>query len=178
MYDPNLVYNKFTEIHFSNVPGVNDVNRLKYFDNFVKNIQLPSVEANIKNITYNGKKEIHPLGKYNGGNYSFTIEFMSNKSQFNYIMLKKWIDANKQGIPLVGNNLNENITKTIKINIKDNQASLITNIDIVNILPKSISAIKIDFEDENPDKFSLDCEAEDIIFDINEFNKYIENKEI
>jgi hypothetical protein len=145
---PNTFHNDKWVVTFSNIPTVSDLSDMRYYDNYIKSVNLP--EYTMGEILSDGPMGFrirHPLGgmKKNMDLNPLNIEFKLSEDLFNYYNLFEWMKQLKYGEidPNHNDFFRKYSIKTIVLSILDNQKRPVVNFKFTEALLTAISPLSL-----------------------------------
>lgn len=168
---PNAFIDSNFQIIFSNMPGVPNnayQDKMKYFDNYVKDITLPGYRLDTENSIYKGHVQKHVLTGKDLALDSFTISFILSEDLLNYFYIFRWIMLHRKGIN--ENNLSSNIVdqkiKKITVMFLSNQKVKVAEYNFENVICTSISNLNLSYSGEEEIVFNVTMEYDSLDFEI------------
>ena len=174
---PNIAVDSSFYMTFTNVPGVDKDSTLKYFDDFVRSVSIPSYAVNIYATGLMQHDELHPLQRQNDDLGDVSITFKVSEDFRNYFMIMYWMQALRAGVDLMGNKdqlspmgprLKRNVINELDVFILDNQKVPIIKIRFTNCLPSDISGIDLSYGSDEEMEFTLSLKYEEIIIEMSD----------
>lgn len=146
---PNTFHNDKWVLTFSNIPNIDDLNEMKYFQNYIKSLVLPDYNVgNIASVGPFGYQINHPQAgmKKNTDLSQLQIEFKVSEDFKNYMYLFNWMKELRYG-DLEGGSYDGWIRKfTIKravLSLLDNQKRTMAKISFSELFLSSLSSIQL-----------------------------------
>jgi hypothetical protein len=181
---PNIAVDSSFYMTFSNVPGVAKDSTLKYYDDYVRSVSLPSYSVNVYATGLLGHNENHPMQRQNDDLGDVSITFKNSEDCMNYFMIMHWMQALRFGVDLVGDTdlispsgprLKRNVINEMDVFILDNQKRTIAKVRFTNCLPTDLSGLEFTYGSDEELEFTLTLKYEDILVEVEGFNDSTES---
>jgi len=178
---PNVLHSDKWKITFSNIPTLDDMSEMRYFDNYVKTCTIPSYTmGEILSQLPMGMQIRHPLGgmKRNQELGRLEMSFNVSEDMYNYLVLFKWIQQLRYGqIDPKHDDYFRNYTiKRLIISMLDNQKRPVSTLTFTNVFLQDLGALDLNFGTTNELAFSTSFSYEEVFYDIK--NPMVGGKEI
>lgn len=147
---PNVMHSDKWKITFSNIPTLNDMSEMRYFDNYVKSCTLPSYTmGEILSQLPMGMQVRHPLGgmKRNQDLGQLPITFKVSEDMYNYLVLFKWIQELRYGDidPSHTDYFRKYNIKRLVLSMLDNQKRTVAEITFTNVFLQDLGSLDLSF---------------------------------
>ena len=157
---PNVMHSDKWKITFSNIPTLNDVSEMRYFDNYVKSCTLPPYTmGEILSQLPMGMQIRHPLGgmKRNQDLAQLPMTFKVSEDLYNYLILFNWIQQIRYGQinPQHDDFFRKYTIKRLVISMLDNQKRTVSEITFTNVFLQDLGALDLNFG--STDELSFNC---------------------
>lgn len=168
---PNVLHGDKWKINFSNIPSLDDMSQMRYFDNYVKSCVLPpySVGEIISQLPM-GFQVRHPLGgmKKNQDLGNLTITFKVSEDMYNYIILFKWIQELRYGQIDRDHDgyFREYTTKRLTLSMLDNQKRTVADITFTNVFIAELASLDLQFGSTEEISFTATFSYEEIFYNV------------
>jgi len=169
---PNTFHNDKWVLTFSNLPNVDDLNEMKYFQSYIKNLILPDYNmSEITSIGPFGFQVRHPVAgmKKNIDLSQLQIEFKLSEDILNYLYFFKWMKDLKYG-DLNDGDYDGLIRKfTIKkaiLSVMDNQKRTVANIIFTELFLLNLSSIQLAMGSSDEVTFTCNFSYEEIDYEL------------
>ena len=168
---PNVLHNDKWKITFSNIPTLDDMSEMKYFDNYVKSCSVPSYHmGDILSQLPMGMQIRHPLGgmKRNQELDDLVIKFKVSEDMYNYFVMFSWIQQLRYGQinPNHEDYFRKYSIKKIIISMLDNQKRTVAELEFTNVLMGGISALDLSFGATSETEFDCTFKYEEVFYTI------------
>jgi len=168
---PNVLHSDKWRITFSNIPTMNDVSDMRYFDNYVKSCTIPNYSiGEILSQLPMGMQIRHPLGgmKRNQDLSTLSMTFKVSEDMYNYIIMFIWIQQLRYGQinPKHDDYFRKYTIKRIIISMLDNEKRTVSEIRFTNVFLSDISQLDLNFGSTEELSFTCTFSYEEIFYDI------------
>lgn len=169
---PNTFHNDKWVLTFSNVPNIDDLNEMKYFQNYIKSLVLPDYNVgNIPSIGPFGIQINHPQAgmKRNTDLSQLQVEFKVSEDFRNYLHFFNWMRELRYGT-LEGGAYEGWIRKfNIKravLSVLDNQKRTVANITFTELFLLSLSSLQMVMGSSDEVTFTCNFQYEEINYEL------------
>jgi hypothetical protein len=168
---PNVLHGDKWRITFSNIPTLNDVGNMRYFDNYVKSCTIPAYTMGeiISNLP-EGWQIRHPLGgmKKNQDLGVLSLTFKLSEDMYNYIVFFSWIQRLRYGdVPPTHQDYFRKYTvKTLTISMLDNQKRTVAELTFTNLFMTSLGALDLAYGSTEELSFTCEFTYETVLYDL------------
>lgn len=168
---PNTLHGDKWKMMFTNIPTLDDISEMRYFDNYVKSCTIPafSVGEILSNLP-DGWQIRHPLGgaKHNQNLGALNISFNVSEDMFNYLTLLSWQKQLRSGkiSPSHDDLFRKYTIKRASIILLDNQKRVTTEINFSNLILSELGSLELVFGQSEPVTFSCSFTYEEIVYSI------------
>jgi len=169
---PNTFHNDKWVLTFSNVPNIDDLTEMRYFQSYIKNLILPDYNmGEIADVGPFGFQVRHPIAgmKKNTDLSQLQIEFKLSEDMRNYIHFFKWIKDLRYG-DLDDGTYTDLIRKfTINkaiLSIMDNQKRTVANIIFTELLLLNLSSLQLTMGSSDEVTFTCNFSYEEIDYEL------------
>jgi len=167
---PNTFRNSEFVLSISNFPGISDHDSFKYFDNYIRGVEIPdltldTVESVLLDYTIN-----HPISQRNNSYSELTVNFKLSENLMNYFFATRYIQNVRNGINEskdLTDQMAGNLIHKISVSVKDNQKRTIANIDYINSIVTNLSGLSLTYGEDTEIEFGITFKYENIIVNIN-----------
>jgi hypothetical protein len=164
MSAPNLFRSSKWEIHFSNIPSITNMSDMVYFDQYVKNINIPSesldlIQTNFKNFAIN-----QPISRANVNLEQITIDFKVSEGLTNYYNFYTFIKSMRYGQNITEELIRLNIVKTIDLNILDNEKHPTNRLTFTNAFLVNLGSLNLVYGQDQEVTFTTAWQYEELKF--------------
>ena len=166
---PNVLHGDKWKIMFSNIPTLDDVSEMKYFDNYVKTCTIPAYSVGeILSQLPMGMQVRHPLGGMQRNQELGKLEMSFNVSEdmYNYLVLFKWVQQLRYGqIDPYHDDFFRNYTiKRIIVNMLDNQKRVVSELVYTNVFLESLGSLDLNYGTSSELSFSCTFAYEEVFY--------------
>ena len=166
---PNVLHGDKWRITFSNIPTLEDMSDMRYFDNYVKTTSIPSYSVGeIVSQLPMGMQIRHPLGgmKRNQELSDLAMTFKLSEDMFNYMVFFEWMQQLRYGQidPRHDDYFRKYSIKRIVISMLDNQKRVVSDVTFTNVLIGDLSALDLVFGTTEELSFTCTFRYEEIFY--------------
>lgn len=157
---PNVLHGDKWRITFSNIPTLNDVGNMRYFDNYVKSCTIPAYTmGEIISQLPEGWQVRHPLGgmRKNQDLGSLNITFKLSEDMYNYYVFFSWMQNLRYGeIPTTHDDYFRKYTvKKLIVSMLDNQKRTVAELSFTNLFLTELGSLDLTYG--STDEVSYTC---------------------
>ena len=157
---PNVLHGDKWRITFSNIPTLDDVGNMRYFDNYVKSCTIPPYSiGEILSQLPEGWQVRHPLGgmRKNQELGQLSISFKLSEDMYNYYVFFRWIQDLRYGkVPQGYDDLFRKYTvKRLTISMLDNQKREVASLTYSNVFLMELGSLELTYG--TTDELSFTC---------------------
>jgi len=151
---------------FSNIPGLNNLKEMQYFDNFVKSVVIPDYNAVEIFSDWNGFRVRHPTPKRNEDLSQIQFEFKLAENLRNYFAFFNWMRNIKYGNMTTDDELFRKFTiKTIGLNILDNQKREVSRLIFTQCFLLTLSSLSLSTGESEEISFTANFSYEEVNYE-------------
>lgn len=164
---PNLFHSDKWQCNFSNIPTINDVSEMKYFDNYVKTLTFPDYNMGEIFSDFRGFRIRHPAEPRPNIDLSqIQIEFKLSEDMKNYLYCFEWMRRLKHGeLPETYTDLFRKYTvKKINVTAMDNKKRPIAIWTFSEAFLLSISSLPLTTGTSDEITFTVNMSYQEILF--------------
>jgi len=168
---PNVLHGDKWRITFSNIPTLNDVGNMRYFDNYIKSCTIPAYTMGeiISNLP-DGWQVRHPLGgmKKNQDLGSLNLTFKLSEDMYNYLVFFSWIQNLRYGeLPQSHQDYFRKYTvKKLIISMLDNQKRTVAELSFTNLFLTELGALDLTYGSTEELTYSCTFTYETVLYDL------------
>jgi len=168
---PNVLHGDKWKVIFSNIPSLDDISYMKYFDNYVKSCTIPAYTiGEIISQLPEGFQIRHPLGgmKKNQELGQINITFKLSEDMYNYLILFTWIKQLRYGKinPKHNGYFRDYNIKKLIISMLDNQKRVVANLIFTNAFLMELGSLDLTYGSTDELSFTCTFSYEEILYDI------------
>jgi len=168
---PNVLHSDKWKITFSNIPSLDDMSEMRYFDNYVKSCTIPNYSmGQIISKHPLGFDIRHPLGgmKINQDLNQINLTFKLSEDMYNYLILFKWIQQLRYGQidPRHDDFFRKYVIKKLVISMLDNQKRTVAELHFTNLFLLDLGSLDLNFGSTDELAFTTSFSYEEILYDI------------
>lgn len=169
---PNTFHNDKWVLTFSNLPDVDDLNDMRYYQSYIKNLILPDYNmGEIQDVGPFGFQVRHPIAgmKKNTDLSQLQIEFKLSEDMLNYIYFFRWIKDLRYGNLEDGDYTGLIRKYTIKrgiLSILDNQKRTVVNIFFTEMFLLNLSSLQLTMGSSDEVTFTCNFSYEEIDYEM------------
>lgn len=168
---PNVLHGDKWKITFSNIPTLEDMSEMRYFDNYVKTCTIPSYSVgDILSQLPMGMQIRHPLGgmKKNQDLGQLNISFNVSEDMYNYLVFLTWMQQLRYGQinPSHDDYFRKYTIKRLIVSMLDNQKRTISEMIYTNVFLSELGSLDLVYGSTNELSFSCTFSYEEIFYDI------------
>jgi len=166
---PNVMHGDKWKVTFSNIPTLDDMSDMRYFDNYIKSCTLPPYTmGEIISQLPMGMQIRHPLGgmKRNQDLGQLPITFKVSEDMYNYIILFNWMQQLRYGQidPKHDDFFRKYTIKRLVLSMLDNQKRTVAEITFTNVFLQDLGALDLSFGSTEELSFSCGFSYEEIFY--------------
>ena len=166
---PNVMHSDKWKITFSNIPTLDDMSEMRYFDNYIKSCTLPPYTmGEIISQLPMGHQVRHPLGgmKRNQDLGQLPITFKVSEDMYNYIILFNWMQQLRYGQidPNHDDFFRKYAIKRLVLSMLDNQKRTVAEITFTNVFLQELGALDLSFGSTEELSFNCGFSYEEIFY--------------
>jgi len=166
---PNTMHNDKWRIIISNIPTLDDMSEMRYFENYVKTCTIPNYTmGEIISQVPLGFQVRHPLGgmKKNQDLGQLGITFKLSEDMYNYLLLFIWMQQLRHGQinPNHDGLFREYNIKRITVQMLDNQKRPIAELIFTNLFLMDLGSLDLSFGSSEELSFMTQFAYEEIIY--------------
>jgi len=166
---PNTSRNSNFLVSISNIPGLTNHRAFKYFDNYIRSVDLPDfsldfVESVILDYTIN-----HPISQKNNSLSEITLTFKLSEDLMNYFYAFRYIQSVRYGNNEnkdVSEKLVDDVINSVIVTALDNQQRPVAKIEYKNLFISNLSSLSLAYGEDMESEFSISLKYENIIIKI------------
>jgi len=157
---PNVLHGDKWKITLSNIPTLDDMSNMRYFDNYVKSCTIPAYTmGEIVSQLPDGWQVRHPLGgmRKNQDLGTLNITFKVSEDMYNYIIFFSWIQQLRYGKinPDHHDYFRKYTVKNLIISMLDNQKRTVAELSFTNVFLTELGALDLTYG--STDELSFAC---------------------
>lgn len=146
---PNLFHGDKWQVVFSNIPSIENLRDMSYYDLYVKSVELPEYTAEFVPSMFKGSTVWNPISQDNDNLPDFMIEFKLSENMDNWFNLYQWMQSIRYRQPdtaaVQSDVLRKNTVKTIEVLLLDNQKRAKRKMVFTECFLSSISSLPLVF---------------------------------
>lgn len=171
---PNILHGDKWRLTLSNIPTLTDVGDMKYFDNYLKSLSIPSYQMGGEIISHGpGGFDIrHPLGgmRKNRDLGHLNITYKVSEDMYNYLIMFSWMMQLKYGNidPRHEDYFRKYSINKATLSMLDNQKRVVTELSFTQLLPITLGELSLNFGSTDELSFNMEFSYEEIFYKIND----------
>lgn len=170
----NVLHSDKWQVVFSNLPGDDNSNHYKYFENYVRSFDIPGYNmATTDSIYPGGYKLRHPVTKPNVDLQNVSMGFVLSEDFMNYFIMWSWMNHIKYGDADTSEAIRKYYIKSININVLDNEKRTVGEVKFTNCFMTSLSDLQLTQGTSDNMQFTATFSYEEV--EINLKSIFIEN---
>jgi len=167
---PNVMHGDKWKVTFSNIPTLDDMSEMRYFDNYIKSCTLPPYTmGEIISQLPMGMQIRHPLGgmKRNQDLGQLPISFKVSEDMYNYLILFNWMQQLRYGQidPKHDDFFRKYAIKRLILSMLDNQKRTVAEITFTNVFLQDLGALDLAFGSTDELSFNCSFSYEEIFYE-------------
>ena len=168
---PNVLHSDKWKITFSNIPTLDDMSDMRYFDNYVKSCNIPSYTmGEIISQLPGGMQVRHPLGgmKKNQDLNNVSMTFKVSEDMYNYIVMFKWMQELRYGAIDSSHTdyFRKYNIKRLVVSMLDNEKRPVALVTFTNVFLQNLGELSLTFGSTDELLFSGEFSYEEVYYDI------------
>jgi len=169
---PNVASSDKWILTFSNIPGLNDVSYMRYFDNYISSFVLPDYSLDM--INFEGPLGFmirHPQAPKKNANLSqLQITFKLSEDMFNYWIMFRWMYNLKYGNVNIDQKdsdlFRDYCMSKATLTMLDNQKRPVVNVHFTKLLPSNMQSLQLTMGSSEELEFSISFTYEEIDYEL------------
>ncbi len=168
---PNVLHGDKWKITFSNLPTIDDLSEMRYFDNYVKSCTLPSYSMGemISQLPM-GMQIRNPLGgmKRNQDLGTLNMSFKVSEDMYNYLILFSWMQQLRYGKidPNHKDFFRKYSIKRIIVSMLDNQKRTVSEMTYTNAFVTDLGELGLSYGTTEELSFTCAFSYEEVFYKI------------
>ena len=170
---PNIAIDSNFYITISNMPGIDKMSTMKYYEEFVRSVSIPAYDLELYTSPLMGGDHIQPLSRQNNDLGELSITFKISEDYANYFFVMYYMMSLRYGVNNVFDakfpdrpRLKQNAINEVVVFILDNQKNIIAHVRFKRCFITNLSGLDFNYGSDEELEFSVSIKYTEITFDI------------
>lgn len=159
----NVLHSDKWQVMFSNLPGDDNPNHYKYFENYVRSFEVPGYNLGLIDSIYPGGYRLkHPVTRPNTDLTTISLSFVLSEDFMNYFIMWNWVNHIKYGDAETDEAIRKYYIKSININVLDNEKRTVGEVKFTNCFMTNLGSLSLTQGTSENIQFTADFSYEEV----------------